>query len=97
MEAHLEDLKSNELELKGIINAVKDKIIFLQNLVENLEGFSKGTKTLIENSDWARNEAVLLANVGHSASEYRSAVEVALKNYLNNILIVSLDDIKNGI
>jgi len=97
LEAHLENLKSKELDLKGIINAVKDKIIFLQNLVENLEGFSKGTKTLIENSDWARNEAVLLANVGHSASEYRFAVEAALKNYLNNILIDSLDDLKNGI
>ena len=97
LEAHLDDLKTKELELKGVINGVKDKIIFLQNLVENLEGFSKGTKTLIENSDWAISDTVLLANVGHSASEYRFAVEAALKNNLNNILINSLDDLKNGI
>jgi len=97
LEAHLDELKTKELELKGVINGVKDKIIFLQNLVENLEGFSKGTKTLIENSDWAISETVLLANVGHSASEYRFAVEAALKNNLNNILIDSLEDLKNGI
>jgi chromosome segregation protein len=97
LEEHLNDLKTKELELKGIINGVKDKIIFLQNLVENLEGFSKGTKTLIENSDWAISETALLANVGHSASEYTFAVEAALKNNLNNILIDSLDDLKSGI
>jgi chromosome segregation protein len=97
LEKHLDDLKTKELELKGIINGVKDKIVFLQNLVENLEGFSKGTKTLIENPDWSDNEKVLLANVGHSSSEYRIAIEAALKSNLNNILIESLDDLKSGI
>ncbi len=62
-----------------------------------MKDFPKGTKTLIENSDWAISETVLLANVGHSASEYRFAVEAALKNNLNNILIDSLDDLKSGI
>jgi chromosome segregation protein len=97
LEKHLDELKTGELDLRGVINGIKDKIIFLQNLVENLEGFSKGTKTLIENSDWAKSEIVLLANVGQSSAEYRIAIEAALKNNLNNILIESLDDLKSGI
>jgi chromosome segregation protein len=97
LEKQLNNLKTRELDLKGIVNGIGDKIIFLQNLVENLEGFSKGTKTLVENSGWANSETALLANVGQSKTEYRIAIEAALKNNLNNILIQSLDDLKNAI
>jgi len=97
LEKQLNDLKTKELELKATINNVKDKIIFIQDLVENLEGFSAGSKALIENSGWNKKEAVLLANSGNATSEYRIAVEASLKNNLNNILVESLDDLKNGI
>lgn len=96
-ENQLNDLKAKELDLKGIVNGISDKIIFLQNLVENLEGFTKGTKTLVENSAWAKSEIALLANVGKSSSEYRIAIGAALKNNLNNILIQSLEDVHRGI
>ena len=97
LEKYLDELKTKELGLKGLVNGIQDKIIFIQNLVENLEGFSKGTKTLIENYDWAEGETALMANVGHSSADYRIAVEAALKNNLNNIFIQSIDDLKNGI
>ena len=97
LEKQLNDLKTKELELKSTINNVRDKIIFIQDLVENLEGFSAGSKALVENSGWNKKEAVLLANSGNATSEYRIAVEAALKNNLNNILIESLDDLKSGI
>lgn len=95
--SQLDELKAEELKLKGMINGIKDKIIFLRNLVENLEGFSKGTKTLMENSDWSTNDTALLANVGQSTSKFRSAFDAALKNNLNSILIESLNDLKSGI
>ena len=97
LEKHLNDLKAQELELKGTINSVRDKIIFIQDLVENLEGFSAGSKALIENYSWNKKEAALLANSGNASAEYRIAIEAALKNNLNNILLESLDDLKNGI
>ena len=97
LEKYLNDLKAKELELKATINNVKDKIIFIQDLVENLEGFSVGSKALIENHSWNKKEAVLLANSGNASSEYRIAIEAALKNNLNNILLESLDDLKSGI
>jgi len=74
-----------------------EKIIFVQNLVENLEGVSKGAKFLFENNDWAKNEIALLANVGTTDENYRLAVEAALRNNLNNILVFSLSDLKEGV
>ncbi len=97
LENGLNKLRESELELKALINGLEDKIIFVQNLVDNLEGVSKGTKFLFENNEWAKNEIALLANVGNTDEDYRLAVEAALRNNLNNILVFSLTDLKEGI
>ena len=97
LESGLTKLRESELELKALINGLEDKIIFIQNLVENLEGVSKGTKFLFENNDWAKNEIALLANVGNTNENHHLAVEAALRNNLNNILVFSITDLKEGI
>ena len=97
LESELNKLRESELKLKSLVNGLEDKIIFVQNLVDNLEGVSKGTKFLFENNEWAANEIALLANAGSSDKNYRLAVEAALRNNLNNILVYSLDDLKEGI
>ncbi len=97
LESGLNKLRESELELKAIINGLEDKIIFVQNLVDNLEGVSKGAKFLFENNEWANNEIALLANVGNTDENHRLAVEAALRNNLNNILVFSLTDLKEGI
>ena len=93
----LDVLKANKLEQEGNIKAANDKITFLQELVDNLDGFSKGTKTLVENSTWSKQGMALLAHVGHSTSKFRIAIESALKNNLDNILLESIDDLMRGI
>ena len=97
LEKELNSLKAQELEDRSIINGIKDKISFIQTLIDNLEGVSKGTKTLVENSDWAASDKTLLAHAGNSKEEYRFAVEATLRNNLNNILVETIDDLKNGI
>ncbi|MBT8385983.1 MAG: chromosome segregation protein SMC [Ignavibacteria bacterium] len=97
LESGLNKLRESELELKAFINSLEDKIIFVQNLVDNLEGVSKGAKFLFENNDWANNEIALLANVGNTDENHRLAVEAALRNNLNNIIVLSLTDLKKGI
>ncbi len=97
LEKRLNSLKAKELEDKGIINGLKDKINFIQNLIDNLEGVSKGAKALIESGEWSKGDKTLLAHIGNSEDEYRFAVEAALKSNLNNILIETIDDLKNGI
>ena len=97
LEKELNSLKSKELEDKSVINGIKDKIGFIQGLIDNLEGVSKGAKALLENPDWADGEKILLAHIGNSSEEYRFAIEASLKNNLNNILVETLNDLKNGI
>jgi chromosome segregation protein len=97
LEKKLNSLKTKELEDKSLINALKDKINFVQNLIDNLEGVSKGAKALLENDQWAAGNKTLLAHIGDSSEEYRFAVEASLRNNLNNILVESINDLKNGI
>lgn len=97
LEKELNELRSNELELKGLVTNLTDKLSFIQNLVDNLEGLSKGSKSLLEDNSWASGEFVLLANAGHTAKEYRHAIESALRNNINDILISSIEDLKKGI
>ena len=97
LEKKLNELRAKELEIKSAINNVRDKIDFIQNLIDTLEGVSKGAKALIESGDWSKGEKALLAHVGNSSEEYRFAIEASLKTNLNNILIDSIEDLKNGI
>lgn len=97
LESELSRLKEKELNEKSLLNGIRDKINFLTSLIDNLEGVSKGAKTLLENNEWSENEKALLAHVGNAKEEYRFAVEAALKNVLNNILLESIEDLKQGI
>jgi len=90
-------LKEKELGIKSIINALKDKISFIQTLIDNLEGVSKGAKALLESNDWTSKEKTLLAYAGNTSEEFRFAIEAALKNNLNNILVDTIEDLKKGI
>lgn len=97
LEKKLNDLRAEELEFKSVITALVEKINFVQNLVDNLEGISRGTKSLIEDTSWAKGDVALLASVGSSSEEYRLAAEAALRYNVNNILITTLEDLSLGI
>ena len=97
LEKKLSELKGREIEEKGIINSIKDKIDFLQSLINNLEGVSKGAKVLIESEGWTEKEKTLLADVGEAEDKFRFAIEASLKNVLNNLLVDSFDDLQRAI
>jgi len=97
LEKKLTGLKGKEIEEKGIINSIKDKIDFLQSLINNLEGVSKGAKVLIESEGWTEKEKTLLADVGEADDKFRFAIEASLKNVLNNLLVDSFADLQRAI
>lgn len=97
LEKKLSELKNQELEQKSTLNGLKNKIDFLQTLITNLEGVSKGSKVLIESEGWADKDKTLFADVGSAKDEYRSALEAALKNVLNNLLIENIEDLRKAI
>jgi len=97
LENELNKLKNEELDRKSLINSMKDKINFIQSLIDNLDGVSKGTKALIVDTNWTNKEKKLLAQVGTSNEKYRLAIDAALRNNLNNILIDSVSELKEAI
>jgi chromosome segregation protein len=97
LEKELNALREKELSDKGAISNLKDKISFIQSLIDNLEGISKGAKILVESNVWTEGEKTLIANIGNAQNDYRTAIEAALKNNLNNILVETFEDVKNGI
>ena len=97
LEQELNEFKTRELELKSVLASLNEKISFIQNLVDNLEGVSQGTKSLLELTGWANGKVILLANAGNSSDELRPAVEAALKNNVNDILISSVEELRKGI
>lgn len=97
LEHELISLKTRELEDKSYLNTLREKISFIQTLVDNLEGVSKGSKALLEDKNWTKGEKNLLAHLGNTTDEFRFAIEAALKGDINNILVESIDDLRKGI
>lgn len=97
LESELTHLKEKELEQKSLIKSIKEKIEFIQNLIDNLEGVSKGAKALLESKSLLSGETTILAHVGNTDEKYRFAVEASLKNNLNNILVETFNDLLKGI
>lgn len=97
LEKELSELKDKELEQKGQITTLKDKIEFLQTLISNLEGISRGAKILLESRGWTEKEKNLFADVGNADEKFRFALEAALKTVLNNLMIENFDDLQNAI
>jgi len=97
LEHQLNSFKGKELEERSLLNGIKDRIHFIQTLIDNLEGVSKGAKALLENNKWNNGDKSLLAHIGNTSENYRIAVEASLKNNLNTILIESIDDMQKGI
>lgn len=97
LEHELNSLKQKEIEEKTLLAGLKEKIAFIQTLIANLEGISKGAKVLLENKEWTKKNKNIFADVGNTQEKYRFALEAALKSVLNNLLVDSFDDLQNAI
>lgn len=97
LEQELNSLKRKEIEEKTLLVGLKEKIGFLQALISNLEGISKGAKILLENNEWTKKNKNIFADVGNAQEQYRFALEAALKSVLNNLLVENFDDLQNAV
>ncbi|MCF6269091.1 MAG: chromosome segregation protein SMC [Melioribacteraceae bacterium] len=97
LEDSLSELYNKELEEKNLLAGLNNKIELLQSLISNLEGISKGSKILLENSTWANGERSIIADVGNTKEEYRLALNAALKDVLNNLFVEQIDELNNAI
>lgn len=97
LENKLVELRKKEFEESTVVFNIKNKIEFLQSLINNLEGVAKGSKILIENGDWSQKEKNLFADIGNSEERYRFAVEASLKFVLNNLLLEEMADLTKAV
>ena len=97
LEKELSGLKDTELDQKGQLTTLRDKIEFLQTLISNLEGISRGAKILIESRGWTEKEKNLFADVGNTEEKFRFALEASLKTVLNNLLIENFEELQSAI
>lgn len=97
LESLLNSLKEKEIEEKAVLTGLREKIEFIQTLISNLEGISKGSKILLENKDWSQSEKNIFAYVGNAQDKYKFALEAGLKTVLNNLLIESVEELQSAI
>jgi len=97
LENELNSYKQKEVEKKTLLTGLKEKIEFIQTLLSNLEGISKGAKVLMENEGWTKNEKGIFADVGTAHEKFRFALEAALKSVLNNLLIDNTKDLQSAV
>jgi len=97
LEKSLSKLFSKEMEEKNVIAGIQNKIELLQSLISNLEGISKGSKILLENSSWSNGKSTIVADAGDAKDEFRLALNAALKDVLNNLFIEQIDELNKAI
>lgn len=97
LESKLNSLKEKEIEEKTLISSLREKIGFLQTLISNLEGISKGSKVLLEDNEWNQKEKNIFAYVGNAQEKFRFALESALKSVLNNLLVENIEELQSAI
>ncbi len=97
LEKELNELRIQEVDEKTLSATIKEKINFLQQLLNNLEGISKGAKVLIEQSSTTGNKSSIFADIGTAKEDFRFALEAALKSVLNNLLVDSFDNLNSAV
>lgn len=97
LEKQINSLKAEEIEKKTLLAGLKEKINFLQTLISNLEGVSKGARALIDNENWSQKNKSLFADIGDTQEQYRFALEAALKSVLNNLLVDTFADLESAV
>ncbi len=97
LEEQINKLKNEEIEQKTLFAGLKEKINFLQTLISNLEGISKGARVLIDTDAWTKKNKSIFADIGNTQEDFRFALEAALKSVLNNLLVDNLSDLESAI
>jgi len=97
LERQLNGLKQKEVQEKTLLAGLKEKIEFLQTLISNLEGISRGTKSLMSTDLWTKKNKNVFADIGNTHEKFRFALEAALRTMLNNLLIENISDLQKAV
>ena len=88
----IEQLQKKSLELQNDIERKTSRIDFLRRMIETNEGFSDGARYLLAHEGWKKKKLTTVADIVQTSDKYRVAVEVALGDAANSILVERVED-----
>jgi chromosome segregation protein len=97
LKREVEELRNKEFELRGEYQKKSSRLGFLKSLVETHDGVPEGTKYLINSGE---SRSFFQTTVGDAVStepRYRAAIESALGEAANYIVVNSLDEAYQGV
>ena len=97
LEKDLDSLRNQEFEVRGLHDRRRARLEFLKGLVESYDGFSEGTKFLITNDEWKANVQTTVADAISTDAKYRIAIESALGEMANFIVVKNIEEAYRGI
>lgn len=91
----IETIKNNLQKYNSQAETIKSKITFYNQIITNYEGHAKSTKYLMLNKDKFPGMYGPLSDLVSVEEQYKLAVEIALGNALNYVVVKTTDIAKN--
>ncbi|MDD8018007.1 MAG: chromosome segregation protein SMC [Bacteroidota bacterium] len=92
LQKEIETMRNDEFEVRSNIERRSSRRDFLKGLVESHEGFSEGAKYLLADNEWKHVVLNSVADSMTTEGQYRIAVESALGEFANYMVVKSIDD-----
>ena len=93
----LESLQREAADIRGDISRKSAKADFLKGLIESREGLSEGVRHLTGSDRWRPRRKGTVADVVHADPRYRAAIEAALGEFTNLLIVDSSQEAEAGI
>ncbi|MFA6540951.1 MAG: chromosome segregation protein SMC, partial [Bacteroidota bacterium] len=97
IQSEIETLRNEEFQVRSTIDRRRSRLEFLKGLVESHEGFSEGAKYLLANDQWKDVLLNTVADAMTTDARYRIAVESAVGEFTNYIIVNSIDEAHRGV
>jgi chromosome segregation protein len=88
----IEQLHKKSLAIAHDVERKTSKIEFLRRMLESSEGFSEGARYLLNNDGWKSKKLTTIADIIETEQKYRHAVESALAEATNILVVDSVQD-----
>lgn len=90
-------LKSEEIRhqiqmLENEVERKTSKVEFLNKMIEGSEGYPESVQYILQNPEWKEKEIVTVADVIHTDEKYRIAIETAIGEMANVLIVKNTQD-----
>jgi chromosome segregation protein len=97
IQVEIDELQQKSFEIQSDIGKDISKMDFLKSLIEKNIGVSDSVQFLTRKANWLSRPVITIAEAVNSEAKYRIAVEAALGDFSNYILVETLEEANSGI